>query len=181
MRDLREESKKHVARLKQIRVACFDLDGILTDAKVHWDGEEVGFNRSFNVYDGYGMKLLMEAGIKVGVITGGNSVSVQKRVEQLKLDFCYAGNEDKRQAFLDLMKRYDVTGEQILYMGDELFDLPLLKKAGFAATVPSASVEVREQVHYVTERVSGGACAREVIDMLRYAQGITPRIAEIGE
>jgi 3-deoxy-D-manno-octulosonate 8-phosphate phosphatase (KDO 8-P phosphatase) len=177
--DLRAEGLKHAAKLKKIKVACFDLDGILTDAKVHYDGEEVGFNRSFNVYDGYGMKLLMSAGIKVGVITGGNSVSVQKRVEQLKLDYCYAGNEDKREAFLDLMKRYNVKADEILYMGDELFDIPLLKKAGFAATVPSASIEVRENVDYVTSRVSGGACAREVIDMLRYAQNIIPVIPEI--
>ena len=179
MRDLRIESKKFEAKLKKIKVACFDLDGILTDAKVWWASEEVGFNRLFNVYDGYGMKLLMNAGIKVGVITGGNSVSVQKRIDQLKLDFCYAGNEDKREAFLDLMKRYQVQGEEILYMGDELFDIPLLKRSGFSATVPSACIEVREIVDYTTERVSGAACAREVIDMLRYAQGIIPHVPEI--
>lgn len=177
--DLRTEAKRFEDKLKNIKVACFDLDGILTDAKIHYDGEEVGFNRSFNVYDGYGMKLLMKAGVKVGVITGGSSVSVHKRVEQLQLDFCYAGNEDKREAFVDLLKRFNVKPENILYMGDELFDIPLLKKSGFAATVPSASIEVREICDYVTSRPSGAACAREVIDMLRYAQNIIPVIPEI--
>jgi len=179
MKDLRIEARQFEARLKKIKVACFDLDGILTDAKVHYDGAEVGFNRSFCVYDGYGMKLLMKAGIKVGVITGGNSVSVQKRVEQLGLDFCYAGNEDKREAYKDIIKKYGVKPEEILYMGDELFDMPLLKASGFAATVPTAGIEVREVCHYTTERRPGEGCAREVIDLLRYAQGITPEAQEM--
>ena len=171
---LRETAKKFEDKLKKIKIVVFDLDGILTDAHVWWASEEVGFNRSFNIYDGYGMKMLMKAGLKVGVITGGNSISVQKRVDQLGLDFCYAGNEDKRSAFMDILKRYDVKAEEILYMGDELFDLPLLKKAGFSATVPNTSDEVKENVDYVTIRESGKGCAREVIDLVRYAQGIVP-------
>lgn len=171
---LKETSKRFEEKLKKIKVLAFDLDGILTDAKIWWESEEVGFNRSFTIYDGYGMKVLMQAGLKVGVITGGNSVSVNKRVDQLGLDFCYAGNEDKRAAFMDLLKKYNVTSEEILYMGDELFDIPLLKKAGFSATVPNTSDEVKEVVDYVTMRKSGEACAREVMDLVRYAQGIVP-------
>lgn len=175
---LREVAKKHEAKLKKIKVIALDLDGILTDAKVWWASEEVGFNRSFNIYDGYGMKVLMKAGLKVGVITGGNSVSVTKRVEQLGLSFCYAGNEDKREAYKDLMKRYNVSAEEILYMGDELFDLPLLRKSGFSATVPNTSDEVKENVDYVTVRKSGEGCAREVMDLVRYAQGIIPEVGD---
>lgn len=171
---LRVTAKKFEEKLKKIKVVVFDLDGILTDAHVWWASEEVGFNRTFNIYDGYGMKVLMKAGIRVGVITGGNSVSVQKRVSQLGLDFCYAGNEDKRSAFLDVMDRYQVKAEEVLYMGDELFDIPLLKKAGFSATVPNTCEEVLEIVDYVTTRESGKGCAREVIDLVRYAQNIVP-------
>lgn len=171
---LRETAKKFEDKLKKIKVVVFDLDGILTNAHVWWASEEVGFNRSFNIYDGYGMRVLMKAGIKVGIITGGNSLSVTKRTEQLGLDFCYLGNEDKREAFLDVMNRYSVRAEEVLYMGDELFDLPLLKKAGFSATVPNTSDEVKEMVDYVTHRKSGEGCAREVIDLVRYAQGIVP-------
>lgn len=177
--DLRVTANKYADKLKKIKVVCFDVDGILTDARVRYEGEEVGFNRDFNIYDGYGMKLLMAAGIKVGVITGGNSVSVRKRVEQLELDFSYTGNEDKRSAFLDVLMRYQVGPENILYMGDELFDIPLLRKAGFSATVPSAAIEVLEMVDYITTRTSGNGCAREVIDLLRYAQNIVPKIPEI--
>ncbi len=175
---LREVAKRFEDKLKKIKVVAFDLDGILTNSYVWWASEEVGFNRTFNIYDGYGMKLLMKAGLKVGVITGGNSVSVIKRTEQLGLDFCYSGNEDKREAFKDLISRYQVGPEEILYMGDELFDLPLLRKAGFSATVPNTSDEVKEGVDYVTARRSGEGCAREVIDLVRYAQGITPQLED---
>lgn len=171
---LKDTAKKFEDKLKNIKVACFDLDGILTNSLIWWANEEVGFNRTFCIYDGYGMKLLMKSGIRVGVITGGNSISVMKRTEQLGLDFCYAGNEDKRAAFLDLMKRYDVSASEILYMGDELFDIPLLKKAGFSATVPNTCEEVKEVVDYVTLKESGLGCAREVIDLVRYAQNIGP-------
>ncbi len=176
--NLKEAAKKHEAKLKKIKVFAFDLDGILTDAHVWWASEEVGFNRTFCIYDGYGMKLLMKAGYKVGVITGGDSVSVRKRVDQLGLSFCYAGNEDKREAFLDLMKRYNVKADEILYMGDELFDLPLLKKAGFSATVPNTTDEVKDMVDYVTVRESGKGCAREVMDLFRYANNIHPTLED---
>lgn len=172
--NLRETAKKFEAKLKKIKVVVFDLDGILTDSKIWWASEEVGFNRTFCIYDGYGMKVLMKAGLKVGVITGGNSVSVTKRTDQLGLNFCYAGNEDKRAAFMDLLKLYSVTADEVLYMGDELFDLPLLRKAGFSATVPNTTDEVKSEVDYVTERRSGEGCAREVMDLVRYAQGIAP-------
>lgn len=175
---LKVTAKKFEEKLKKIKVVALDLDGILTDSHVWWASEEVGFNRTFCIYDGYGMKVLMKAGIKVGVITGGNSVSVTKRVEQLGLDFCYAGNEDKRAGFLNLLERYNVKAEEVLYMGDELFDIPILKKAGFSATVPNTTDEVKEMVDYVTIRESGKGCAREVMDLVRYAQNIHPQHEE---
>lgn len=171
---LKDTAKKFEAKLKKIKVVALDLDGILTDSHVWWASEEVGFNRTFCIYDGYGMKVLMKAGIKVGVITGGNSVSVTKRVEQLGLDFCYAGNEDKRAGFLNLLEKYNVKADEVLYMGDELFDIPILRKAGFSATVPNTCDEVKEMVDYVTIRESGKGCAREVMDLVRYAQNIVP-------
>jgi 3-deoxy-D-manno-octulosonate 8-phosphate phosphatase (KDO 8-P phosphatase) len=175
---LKVTAKRFEEKLKKIKVVALDLDGILTDSHVWWASEEVGFNRTFCIYDGYGMKVLMKAGIKVGVITGGNSVSVTKRVEQLGLDFCYAGNEDKRAGFLSLLEKYKVTADEVLYMGDELFDIPILKKAGFSATVPNTCEEVKEIVDYVTIRESGKGCAREVMDLVRYAQKIIPHHEE---
>jgi len=176
--NLRETAKKFEEKLKKIKVVAFDLDGILTDGHLWWAGEEVGWNRKFYIYDGYGMKLLMKAGLKVGVITGGDSISVKKRVDLLKLDFLFQGSEDKRKAFLDLQTKYNVRADEILYMGDELFDIPLLKKAGFSATVPNTGAEVKEVVDYVTAKESGKGCVREVIDILRYAQNIEPMVED---
>ena len=174
--DLRVLGRKFKDKLGPIKVVLFDIDGILTNGLIHWDGMEVGYNRATHAQDGYGMKLLMDAGIKVGVISGGDSLGVKKRFEEnLKLDFVFLGNEDKRKAYLKVID-LGYEDKNILYMGDELFDIPLLKRAGFSATVPNAGHEVREAVDYVTMRKSGQACAREVMDILRYAKGIIPII-----
>lgn len=174
--DLREISKPFHSKLKKIKVALFDVDGILTNGKVYWSGEEVGFNRFFHVRDGYGMKILKAAGLHVGIITGGDSVGVEKRFKGLGLNIVHMGNEDKREAFNHVIASTGCAEEEILYMGDEFFDLPLLNRSGFSATVPNASMEIREAVDYVTHFGAGEGCVREVIDMLRFAQGITPSI-----
>lgn len=173
---LPELAKNFESKLKNIKVALFDVDGILTDGRLYWAGEEVGFNRFFHAHDGYGLKMLMRAGIKVGIITGGDSIGVKKRFEGLGVDYLYMGNEDKRASFEKICKEEGVQESECLYMGDEYFDLPILKRVGFSATVPNASLEVMESVDYVTQRESGTGCVREVIDMLRHAQGITPDI-----
>lgn len=170
----RQKAKEFKAKLDQIKICLFDVDGILTDGKVRYDGQEMGFNRSTHTSDGYGLKVLMRAGYKVGVISGGDSLGVQKRFkENLGLDLTFFGNEDKREAYLAVLEM-GYKDEEILYMGDEFFDLPLLMRSGFSATVPSASLEVQEHVDYVTDRASGEGAAREVIDILRYSQNITP-------
>ncbi len=170
--DLKQLAQNFEGKLKKIKICLFDVDGILTDGKIYWAGEEVGFTRSYFIQDGYGMKLLQRAGFKVGIITAGNSKSVEHRVDQLGLDFLYMGNEDKTGALDHVLKKYNCTDEEFLYMGDDLFDIPLLKRAGFAATVQESSDEVKENVDYITKRGSGEGCVREVIDILRYAQGI---------
>ena len=77
--DLRERAKNFEDKLAKIKIALFDVDGICTDGKIYWAGEEVGFNRQFHTHDGYGMKILMRAGLKVGIITGGDSTGVKNR------------------------------------------------------------------------------------------------------
>jgi len=178
LRDLKKISEQHKDKLQKIKVCAFDVDGILTDGRVWWAGEEIGWNRSFNIRDGYGMKVLQRAGYKVGVISGGNSVGLRKRfVENLGLDFMYQGSEDKRGSFLELMNE-GYAAQEILYMGDEHFDIPLLKRAGFSATVPEACVDVKSIVDYVTQIEGGRGAAREVIDLLRYACDIYPEIPD---
>jgi 3-deoxy-D-manno-octulosonate 8-phosphate phosphatase (KDO 8-P phosphatase) len=179
--DFRQISQKYSHKLEKIRVTLFDVDGILTNGLISWDGEPVGFNRTTHAQDGFGLKMLMEAGIKVGIISGGDSVGIKRRfIDNLGLDYVFLGSEDKRQPYLEILKM-GFKNDEILYMGDELYDIPLLKKAGFSATVPNAPIEVREVVDYVTKRISGDACAREVIDILRYAQNIQPKILDFDD
>ena len=181
MRNLREEAKKYEAKLKKIKCLAFDVDGVLTDGTVSWDGEEVGWNRSTHTADGYMLRYLMSAGFTVGVITGGNSLSVHKRFdENLGLNFVHAGSDDKRQAFEKVMA-LGFEADEILFMGDEFIDYPLLKRAGFSATVPDASIEIKEVADYVTERMGGAGAAREVMDLLRHAHGLVPKVPMFGE
>ena len=131
-------AKKFEDKLKKIKVCLFDIDGILTDGKISWEGDDVGFNRTTHALDGHGLKMLMEAGLKVGVISGGDSKGVRKRfIDNLKLSFTYFGNEDKREAYKEILAQ-GYKDEEILFMGDEFIDLPIIKRAGFTATVPNA-------------------------------------------
>lgn len=170
--DYRTIAQKHREKLKAIKVAVFDVDGVLTDGKVYWSGNEVGWNRFFHTSDGYGMKMLMSAGVKVGVITGGSSIGVIKRFKELlNVDYFHYGSENKIPAFEKILQEAKVKPSEVLYMGDEFFDLPILKKVGFSATTKIASVEIQEAVDYVAYREPGLGCAREVMDLLRLAQG----------
>ena len=174
--DLRELSKHYADKLKKIKVVLFDVDGVCTNSLVWWSGEECGFNRFFNTQDGYGMKVLMKAGLKVGIISGGDSLGVKQRFEGLGLDYIKLGNEDKRASFNEILEDSKVDPSEVLYMGDEFFDLPILKRVGFSVTPPHASIEIRESVDYVTNREGGQGCVREVIDLVRHAQNIVPEI-----
>ncbi len=173
--DLRALAQDHFEKLKKIKVALFDVDGIMTDGLVQFQGGEVVYNRSFHTRDAYGLKILKEAGIKTGIITGGSSIVIEKWFcDYADVDYIFKGNEDKRDAYRQVLSD-GFKDEQILYMGDEFIDWPLLERAGFSATVPETGIEFRELVDYVTFEKGGRGAAREVIDMLRYAQGIVPK------
>ncbi|MCB9062800.1 MAG: HAD hydrolase family protein [Halobacteriovoraceae bacterium] len=167
--DLKQIAKRFEDKLSKIKVAAFDVDGVLTNGQLIWMGQEIGWNRIFHTSDGYGLKLLMKNGIKTGVISGGHSHGLSERIQGLNLDFSYLGNEDKIEAFEDLLTQ-GFKEDEILYMGDEFFDIPLLKRVGFSVSVPHASLEIRDTVDFVTRREGGHGAVREVIDILRYAK-----------
>ena len=169
-RDLRAEARLYAEKIKKIRLALFDVDGVCTSGHLYWSGEEVGFNRFFHAHDGYGMKQLMKNGIQVGIITGGDSLGVKKRFEGLGVDYLYMGNEDKRKAFAEILTKSGISSEECLYIGDEFFDLPILTKVGFSVTVPDASIEIKEACDYTTFKKGGEGAVREVIDMIRFIQ-----------
>ncbi|MBF0297134.1 MAG: HAD-IIIA family hydrolase [Oligoflexia bacterium] len=177
---LKLTSKKFKKQLTPIKMLILDVDGILTNGIIYYSGSEIEFNRYFHTFDGYILKTLMKLGIKVGIISGGNSVGLCKRIEYLKIDpqYVFLGNEDKRKAYLEIKKIANLSDKEICYMGDELYDIPLLNRAGFSATVPDAPAEVKAFATYITKRKAGEGAVREVADLIRYAQGLHPEIED---
>ncbi|RYZ71980.1 MAG: hypothetical protein EOP09_03875 [Proteobacteria bacterium] len=156
-------------RLSKIRLLLLDVDGVLTDGRIFWI-EGQGWTRQFHIKDGYGLKLLMKSGVDVGIISGGESHDVKKRAEFLKIQHVFLGDEDKIKALQKIIVATGLKSDEIAFIGDELFDMPVLEAVGFSATVPHAVDEVKEVVNYITESEGGFGAVREIADAIRKAR-----------
>ncbi len=156
-----------LTRVRQIIMVIFDVDGILTDGRL-WVTDAGKWCRFFCVKDGVGIKLLMDAGYEVGVISGGKSDDVIQRMTFLKIPYFYLEAGDKMPPYLEILEKTGFKEDEIAFIGDEIFDIPILERVGFAATVPGAVKEVKSAAHYVTKEVGGMGAAREVADMVRF-------------
>ena len=154
------------ARLARVRLLCLDVDGVMTDGHLYWVGDGL-WSQRFSVRDGYGIKLLQEAGVEVAVLSGGDVRSGRDRCASLDIRHALFGIRDKVAAFRDVAGAVGVTPDETAFIGDELVDVPLLQLVGFAATVPDAVAEVRAVVHYVTRRPGGDGAVRELCDLIR--------------
>ena len=148
----------------------FDVDGVLTDGKL-WYGPAGEALKSFSALDGHGLKLLMQSGVAVGLLSGRNSPAVTVRAAELGIAHVLQGIEDKRGAFETLSAKLGIPAAEVGFMGDELIDLPVLKRCGFACAPREAHDLVRSHVHFVAQAAAGGGAAREVCDFLMRAQG----------
>ncbi len=145
-----------------------DVDGILTDCKITLDSNGE-WKRVYSVRDGVGIKALIENNYKVAIITGAKAIDVQARVKMLGIDYLYEGQTDKMPAFEDLQKASGLSPDEMAYMGDDFFDIPVLEKVKFSATVPDAMEEVIGTVQYITKRPAGNGAVREICDyILKY-------------
>ncbi|MFY0583281.1 KdsC family phosphatase [Cystobacter fuscus] len=153
------------ARVSQLSVMIFDIDGTLTDGRIFWVPNS-GWTQMYSVRDGMGIKRLQEAGMEVAAISGGDSLSAQMRMQSLGIKHVHFGSQDKVAHFETLLELLEVTPERCGYMGDELVDLPLLQAVGFSAAPPEAPDEVRSRVHYVAQRAAGFGAAREVCEFI---------------
>jgi 3-deoxy-D-manno-octulosonate 8-phosphate phosphatase (KDO 8-P phosphatase) len=159
------------ARVSELSVMIFDIDGTLTDGRIFWVPNS-GWTQMYSVRDGMGIKRLQEAGLEVAAISGGDSLSAQMRMQSLGIKHVHFGSQDKVAHFETLLELLKVTPERCGYMGDELVDLPLLQAVGFSAAPPEAPDEVRSRVHYVAQRAAGFGAAREVCEfILRHRRG----------
>lgn len=152
-------------RLRKIKLLAFDVDGILTDCRVFMDSNGE-WKRFFCVRDGAGIKRVIDAGYQVALITGSKANDIRQRAKILGIQHLYEGSVDKKPAFEDLLKKTGLKSDEISYMGDDYFDIPLLKQVGFAATVPECVPDVKEVVHWVTSVSGGQGAAREICDFI---------------
>lgn len=161
---------EHMTRAARVKVMIFDVDGILTDGSLTYgpDGE---ITKTFNVLDGLGIQLLQKTGVITAIISARKSPIVLARARDLGINHVWQGHHDKRVAFTELLEQTGVTAEQCGYIGDDVIDLPLLTKVGFAVTVPTGHPEVQHRAHYVTKAGGGRGAVREVCDMVMRAQG----------
>lgn len=162
-------SRECFETLKKLRVLILDVDGVLTDGRILWI-EGTGWTRYFSVKDGYGLKLLMKAGVQVGIISGGDSQSVRERAKFLGVQHLYLGDENKLIPYEKIKTALGASDAEMAFVGDELFDIPVLKEAGFSATVPHAVPEVKAVVHYIASEPGGMGAVREIADLIRYAR-----------
>jgi 3-deoxy-D-manno-octulosonate 8-phosphate phosphatase (KDO 8-P phosphatase) len=160
-------------RLKKVKILILDVDGVMTDGRIFWL-EGHGWTRHFHIKDGYGLKVLMKAGIQVAIISGGDSKDVRTRMEFLKIQHVLLGDEEKAKALSKIQAATNLPYEQMAFMGDDLFDIPVIEKVGFSATVPHAVDPVKARCHYVTETPGGWGAVREIADAIRKAQGLGP-------
>jgi 3-deoxy-D-manno-octulosonate 8-phosphate phosphatase (KDO 8-P phosphatase) len=158
------------ARAAQLRLMIFDVDGILTDGSLHY-GPQGELFKSFNVLDGHGIKLLQRSGVATAIISARKSEIVAKRAADLGIAHVFQGVHDKAVAFEQLLAQTSTPASACGFVGDDVIDLPILLKVGFAASVPNGHAEVRARVHYVTQAPGGHGAARELCDFILRAQG----------
>jgi 3-deoxy-D-manno-octulosonate 8-phosphate phosphatase (KDO 8-P phosphatase) len=158
------------ARAAAVRLAVFDVDGVMTDGTLWFDdaGREW---KGFNALDGHGLKMLGEAGVTLAILTGRTSQVVAHRARDLGIEHVVQGSRDKRAGFAQLLVDTGIAADATAYTGDDVIDLPPLRRAGVAFTVPGAPAVVREHVDHVTRAAAGHGAVREVCEVLLDARG----------
>ncbi len=158
-------------------MVLMDVDGILTDGRLYYteEGERL---KVFSVHDGLGIKLLQRAGILTGVLSGRESSALERRLRELGLDEILMGRAEKGEVLEQLTRRRGISGEEIAFIGDDLVDVPVLKKVGFPVTVASAPPEVRRVCVYVTLREGGNGALRELADLILRLRGVHRELLE---
>ncbi|HYH00624.1 MAG TPA: HAD hydrolase family protein [Terriglobales bacterium] len=187
------------ARAKKIRLLLFDVDGVLTDGKIwllpgssqhpdkgkHADaggyaivGEGIVEGKGFNAHDGTGISLARLGGIKTGLITKRISETVALRARDLRVDHVYQGISDKKSIFEEILSKEGLRAEEAAYVGDDIIDLPVMRRCGLAIAVPNAREEVKDEAHIVTDHAGGDGALRDAVEYILRAQGKLEQVVE---
>ena len=155
----------------------FDVDGVLTDGTL-WYGSAGDQLKAFHAFDGHGMKMLACAGVPCALLSGRSSAAVAARAAELEIGLVFQGVDDKLGVFREMLEKKNLKPEEAGFMGDELVDLPVLTRCGFACAPREAPQEVRSRVHYVASAPAGRGAAREVCELVMRAQGSLERAVQ---
>lgn len=160
-------------RAKKIKLLILDVDGVLTDGRIIYDnfGDEL---KCFNVHDGFGLTLLYRAGIKAIIITARKTKVVKRRAQDMHIAALYSDHK-KLKVYQKVLKRFRVRDEEVCFIGDDLLDLPIIKRAGLAVSPPDAVEEVKNSSHYITRKQGGKGAVREVIEIILKSQDLWER------
>jgi 3-deoxy-D-manno-octulosonate 8-phosphate phosphatase (KDO 8-P phosphatase) len=159
-----------VERAADIRLVLLDVDGVLTDGRLlqFSDGTE---GRAFHVRDGYGIKMGQRLGLRFGILSGRASKVVEARARELGIDEAHVGVLEKEARYEEILKRLDLRDEEVCYMGDDLVDVPVLRRVGLGVAPAGASEEATQAARWVTERAGGEGAVRELVTLILKAQG----------
>jgi len=162
-------------RARRVKLMIFDVDGVLTDGNLWYSptGEEI---KAFHAFDGHGVKMLGESGVRLALLPGRKSAAVAARARELGVEHVLQGVADKRARYEALLKALRLQAGDTGYMGDDLVDLPVLTRCGFACTVPEAPEDLKKRAHYVAAAPAGRGAAREVCEYVMRAQGSFERM-----
>lgn len=160
-----------IRKAEKIKLLITDVDGVLTDGGIIYDDNGLEYKR-FNVKDGFIVSHLRKNGIMVGAISGRDSKVVENRCEELNYDFHYLGVQDKLQKMEEILDVLDLMIEEVAYIGDDLIDLPLIKKAGFSACPADALTYISSHVDFVSSKKGGQGVFREVADIILQSKGL---------
>jgi 3-deoxy-D-manno-octulosonate 8-phosphate phosphatase (KDO 8-P phosphatase) len=162
-------------KLKHIQLLLLDVDGVLTDGSIIYndDGSET---KIFNARDGLGIKLVMQAGIKVGIVTGRSSKALSHRCDNLGIDLIFDGVRDKAMMLDNIVQQTGVTAESTAFVGDDIPDMPIMRRAGLSIAVADAHEIVRVNADWTTQAPGGHGAVREVCEALLTARGLWDEI-----
>jgi 3-deoxy-D-manno-octulosonate 8-phosphate phosphatase (KDO 8-P phosphatase) len=162
-------------RAALIRLVLMDVDGTMTDGSVsllsQTDGTALEI-KTFDAHDGQGLTLAHTAGLRTGCITGRESAALLRRAHEMKMEFIYMKQPVKMPAYEEILQKAGVPDSAVAYIGDDLPDIPLLRRAGLAVAVGDAVPEVKKAAHYTTQALAGHGAIREAVELVLKAKGI---------
>lgn len=162
-------------RASQIKLVLMDVDGTMTDGGVTLlsqpDGTALEI-KTFDAHDGQGLTLARSAGLRTGCITGRESAALLRRAQEMKMEFIYMKQPVKMPAYEEILNKAGLPDSAVAYIGDDLPDIPIMRRAGFAVAVGDAVIEVKKAAHYTTKALAGRGAVREAVEVILKSQGI---------